>query len=88
MKKFISISVVCAIVTFVAGCQVGFHGCESKYRTMGPDYYKLHDLLEQKSDLADSIMSNNDVYDMDGSDQMAKYLHISAQIDSIYDVNK
>lgn len=88
MKKIISISIVCAFAAFVVGCQCGYHGCESKYRAMGQDYHKLFDLLQKKSDLADSIMSHNDVYDMDGSDNMADYLHISAQIDSIYKVNQ
>ena len=62
-------------------------GACKKYRK-GPDFYKLYDLLQQKSDLADSIMDKNNVYDMDGSDNMADYLKVSASIDSIYKANK
>lgn len=87
MKKLISISIVCVIVSLITGCQLGYMGACKEYRK-GPDFYKLYDLLQKKSDLADSIMYRNDVYDMDGGDQMANYLHISAQIDSIYDANR
>ena len=87
MKKIISISIVCVFVSFVTGCQIGYMGACKKYRK-GPDFYKLYDLLQKKSDLADSIMDRNNVYDMDGGDQVAEYLRISSSIDSIYIVNK
>ena len=87
MKKIISISIVCAFVSLMAGCQLGYMGACKKYQN-DPDFYKLYDLLQKKSDLADSIMSRNDVYDMDGSDNMADYLNVSASIDSIYKANK
>ena len=87
MKKIISISIVCVFVSLMAGCQLGYIGACKKYRK-GPDFYNLYDLLQKKSDLADSIMDRNDVYDMDGSDNMADYLKVSASIDSIYKVNK
>lgn len=87
MKKIISISIVCVFISLVTGCQLGYMGACKKYRK-GPDFYKLYELLEKKSNLADSIMNHNDIYDMDGSDNMADYLHISAQIDSIYNANR
>ena len=87
MKKIISISIVCVFVSLMAGCQLGYMGACKKYRK-GPDFYKLYDLLQKKSDLADSIMDRNDIYDMDGSDNMADDLKVSASIDSIYKVNK
>ena len=87
MKKIISISIVCVFVSLMAGCQLGYMGACKKYRK-GQDFYKLYDLLQKKSDLADSIMDRNNVYDMDGSDNMAGYLKVSASIDSIYKVNK
>ena len=62
-------------------------GACKKFRK-GPDFYKLYDLLQQKSDLADSIMDHNNIYDIDGSDNMADYLKVSASIDSIYKANK
>lgn len=87
MKKIILISIVCMFVSFVTGCQLGYTGACEKYQK-GPDFYKLYDLLQKKSDLADSIMNHNNVYDMDGSDNMADYLKVSASIDSIYKANK
>ena len=87
MKKIISISIVCVFVSLIAGCQIGYMGACKKYRK-GQDFYKLYDLLQKKSDLADSIMDRNDIYDMDGSDNMADYLKVSASIDSIYKANK
>lgn len=87
MKKIISISIVCVFVSLMAGCQLGYMGACKKYQK-GSDFYKLYDLLQKKSDLADSIMDRNDIYDMDGSDNMADYLKVSASIDSIYKVNK
>lgn len=86
MKKFILISIVCVIISIVAGCQIGYMGACKKYRK-GEDFYKLYDLLQKKSDLSDSIMDRNYIYDVDGGDQMTDYLHISAQIDSIYKAN-
>ena len=87
MEKIISISIVCVFVSLMAGCQLGYMGACKKYQK-GQDFYKLYDLLQRKSDLADSIMDRNDIYDMDGSDNMADYLKVSASIDSIYNVNK
>lgn len=87
MRKIITISIVCTFVSLIAGCQLGYMGACKKFRN-GPDFYKLYDLLQQKSDLADSIMDKNNVYDMDGSDNMADYLKVSASIDSIYKANK
>ena len=62
-------------------------GACKKYR-IGPYFYKLYYQLQKKSDLADTIMWNNNVFDADGGDQVAEYLKISASIDSIYNVNK
>ena len=87
MKKIISISIVCAFVSLIVGCQLGYMVACKKFRK-GPDFYKLYDLLQQKSDLADSIMDHNNIYDIDGSDNMADYLKVSASIDSIYKANK
>ena len=87
MKKIISISIVCVFASLIVGCQLGYMGACKKYKK-GPDFYKLYYLLQQKSDLADSIMDHNNIYDIDGGDQVAEYLKISASIDSIYKANK
>ena len=87
MEKTISLLIVGCFICLIGGCQIGYMGACKKYRK-GPDFYKLYDLLQKKSDLADSIMDRNNVYDMDGGDQVAEYLRISSSIDSIYIVNK
>lgn len=76
MKKTIIISTVVGVLCFVLGMSAGWHGHKSQSRAV----YKLAIL---KGQLADSIMSNNDVYDMDGSDQMASYLYVSARLDTL-----
>mgnify|MGYP006886750148 CR=1 FL=1 len=76
MKKAIIISTLVCVVSFTLGIQCGWHGCKSRYRAA----YKLAIL---KGQLADSIMDRNNVYDMDGGDQMTEYLHISARLDTL-----
>lgn len=76
MKKSIIISVLMCVVTFVLGIAAGWHGCVSENR-------KTTELLIRKSQLADTIMSRNDVYDMDGGDQMAEYLFVSEILDTL-----
>jgi len=75
MKKTIIISTLVCVVSFVLGVQCGWHGCKSRYRAT----YKLAIL---KGRLADSIMDRNNVYDMDGGDQMSSYLYVSSQLDA------
>lgn len=87
MEKTISLLIVGCFICLIGGCQIGYMGACKKLKK-GPDFYKLYDLLQKKSDLADSIMDRNDVYDMDGSDNMADYLKVSASIDSIYKANR
>ena len=76
MKKTIIISTLVCLVSFTLGMSAGWHGHKSQSRAV----YKLAIL---KGQLADSIMSNNNVYDMDGSDQMASYLYVSARLDTL-----
>ena len=87
MEKTVSLLIIGCFICLLGGCQIGYMGACKKYQK-GPDFYKLYDLLQKKSDLADTIMWNNNVFDADGSDQVAEYLKISASIDSIYNVNK
>jgi hypothetical protein len=76
MKKTVIISKVIGVLCFVLGMSAGWNGHKSQSRAV----YKLAIL---KGQLADSIMSNNNVYDMDGSDQMASYLYVSARLDTL-----
>ena len=70
MKKIISISIVCVFASLIVGCQLGYMGACKKYKK-GPDFYRLGDLLQKKCDLADSMMDQNKIYDIDGRDNMA-----------------
>lgn len=85
MKKY-TISIVCVIVAFAAGVKCGNNASGNEQN--GPDFYKLYDLYSHKSDLADTIMWRNNVFDADGGDQVAEYLNVSAKIDSIIKVNE
>lgn len=76
MKKTIMFSTLICVLCFVLGMSAGWHGHKSQSRAV----YKLAIL---KGQLADSIMSNNNVYDMDGSDQMASYLYVSSRLDTL-----
>ena len=87
MEKTVSLLIIGCFICLLGGCQIGYMGACKKFRK-GPDFYKMYDLLQQKSDLADSIMDHNNIYDIDGGDQVAEYLKISARIDSIYKANK
>ena len=87
MEKTVSLLIIGCFICLLGGCQIGYMEACKKYKK-GPDFYKLYGLLQQKSDLADSIMDNNNIYDIDGSDNMADYLKVSASIDYIYKANK
>ena len=76
MKKTIIISTVVGVLCFVLGMSAGWSGHKSQSRAV----YKLAIL---KGQLADSIMDHNNVYDMDGGDQMASYLYVSARLDTL-----
>ena len=76
MKKIFIISTLVCLVSFTLGMSAGWQGHKSQSRAV----YKLAIL---KGQLADSIMDRNNVYDMDGSDQMASYLYVSARLDTL-----
>ena len=89
MKKVI-ITTVCVVIAFIAGVLTGYHGCESKYGLVLANYntipYKIELIKAQRAalDAADNVMDNHQLFDADGSDTMAKYLHKAAIVDSLY----
>lgn len=95
MKKFIPAFIVSIVVVFVAGCQCGYHGCESKYRVINANADTVHIKLsslrsnelikaqEAALKAADKVMDNNQLFDTDGSDAMADYLHKASVVDSL-----
>ena len=89
MKKVI-ITTVCIIIAFIAGVLTGYHGCESKYRLIKANAntipYKIEVINAQRAalDAADHVMEEHDLFDTDGGDNMANYLHKAAIVDSLY----
>lgn len=92
MKKVIITSTVCTIIAFVAGVLTGYHGCESKYDLVLANYntipYKIELIKAQEAalDAADHVMGEHELFDTDGGDNMAKYLHKAAIVDSLYNL--
>ena len=83
MKKVI-ITTVCVIIAFIAGVLTVYYGFEYKY------HHKIELIKAQKTalDAADSVMSNNELFDTDGSDAMAKYLDLAHKVDSLYQLEE
>lgn len=91
MKKVI-ITTVCVIIAFIAGVLTGYHGCESKYRLIKANAntipYKIEVIAAQRAalDAADQVMEGHELFDTDGGDDMANYLHKAAIVDSLYNL--
>lgn len=91
MKKVI-ITTVCVIIAFIAGILTGYHGCESKYRLIKANAntipYKIEVIDAQRAalDAADRVMEVHELFDTDGGDNMANYLHKAAIVDSLYNL--
>lgn len=91
MKKII-ITTVCVIIAFIAGVLTGYHGCESKYRLIKANAntipYKIEVIDAQRAalDAADQVMEGHELFDTDGGNDMANYLHKAAIVDSLYNL--
>ena len=81
MKKVI-ITTVCVIIAFIAGVLTVYYGFEYKY------YHKIELIKAQKTalDAADQVMEVHELFDTDGGDNMANYLHKAAIVDSLYNL--
>ena len=76
MKKTILHCTLAAIVAFGAGF------CMSQI--MHSSDAELIDAQNAALEKAEIVMDNNDLYDIDGSDDMAEYLDLCLEVDSIY----
>lgn len=76
MKKTILHCTLAAIVAFGAGF------CMSQI--MHSSDAELIDAQNAALEKAEIVMDNNDLYDIDGSDDMAEYLDLCMEVDSIY----
>lgn len=76
MKKTILHCTLAAIVAFGAGF------CMSQI--MHSSDAELIDAQNAALEKAEIVMDNNNLYDIDGSDDMAEYLDLCMEVDSIY----
>lgn len=79
MKKVI-ITTVCVIISFIAGVLTVYYGFEYKY------HHKIEVIYAQRAalDAADQVMEKHELFDTDGGDNMANYLHRASIVDSLY----
>lgn len=85
MKKNILFYATAAIVAFA----VGYFTCLK----VNTDSVEAHDfkvklIVTQNAALekAEAVMSNNNLWDADGSDDMADYLELSCEVDSLWSI--
>ena len=76
MKKTTLLCTLAAIVAFSAGF------CMSQI--MHSSDAELIDAQNAALEKAEVVMDNNNLYDIDGSDDMAEYLDLCLEVDSIY----
>lgn len=76
MKKTILHCTLAAIVAFGAGF------CMSQI--MHSSDAELIDAQNAALEKAEIVMDNNNLYDIDGSDDMAEYMDLCLEVDSIY----
>ena len=77
------ISTVIGVLCFVIGTLSGWHGCKSYNRSNKIEIVKAQNAALKA---ADKVMDNNQLFDTDGSDAMADYLHKAAVVDSLYNL--
>ena len=97
MKTFrrIILSIVVLVCGFVAGYCTGKENGKniilSQYKLLHNDYDSKTELVKAQEaalDAADKVMDNNQLFDTDGSDAMAKYLDLAHKVDSLYQLGE
>ena len=97
MKTFrrIILSVVVLVCGFVAGYSTGQENGKniilSQYKLLHNDYDAKTELVDAQRaalDAADHVMGQNELFDTDGSDVMAKYLDLAHKVDSLYQLGE
>ena len=97
MKTFrrIILSVVVLVCGFVAGYSTGQENGRniilSQYKLLHNDYNAKTELVDAQRaalDAADHVMGQNELFDTDGSDVMAKYLDLAHKVDSLYQLGE
>lgn len=97
MKTFrkIILSVVVLVCGFVVGYCTGQENGKniilSQYKLLHNDYDAKTELVNAQRaalDAADHVMSENELFDTDGSDAMVKYLDLAHSVDSLYQLGE
>jgi hypothetical protein len=97
MKTFrrIILFVVVLVCGFVAGYSTGQENGKnfilSQYKLLHNDYNAKTELVDAQRaalDAADHVMSQNELFDTDGSDVMVKYLDLAHKVDSLYQLGE
>ena len=97
MKTFrrIILSVVVLVCGFVAGYCTGQENGKniilSQYKLLHNDYDAKTELVKAQEaalNAADKEMDNNQLFDTDGIDAMAKYLDLAHKVDSLYQLGE
>lgn len=97
MKTFcrIILSIVVLVCGFVAGYCTGKENGKSiilsQYELLHNDYNAKTELVKAQEaalDAADHVMGENELFDTDGSDTMAKYLDLAHKVDSLYQLGE
>ena len=97
MKTFHRI--ILSIAVLVCGFVVGYcTGQENGKNIILSQYKLLHNNYDAKTELvkaqeaalgaADHVMGQNELFDTDGSDAMAKYLDLAHKVDSLYQLEE
>lgn len=97
MKTFrrIILFVVVLVCGFGAGYSTGQENGKniilSQYKLLHNDYNAKTELVDAQRaalDAADHVMGQNELFDTDGSDVMAKYLDLAHKVDSLYQLGE
>lgn len=87
MKKVLFI--IALVITFIAGME--FNAWYYNFDDLFEANNFKRSLIEKQADALDKaaiVIDNNNLYDIDGSDDMADYLRANAKVDSLYNTQK
>lgn len=87
MKKVLFI--IALVITFIAGMELNawYYNFDDLFEA---NNFK-RSLIEKQADALDKaaiVIDNNNLYDIDGSDDMADYLRASSKVDSLYNTQR
>jgi len=87
--KKITICIIIVIVSFISGMEFDawYYNFDSLFEA---NNFK-RELVNKQAvalDKAYKVMDNNELFDTDGSDDMADYLHAVDEVDSLYDTQR